>query len=177
MNPNTRRWIISGIFGLIAGWAMGGVIVPAVSALLGVMVRPAPGPRDAAITWPGPAVDVLPFLTVGLQATVVIVVTLLLARVAEERRRVGWGCLAVGGAILLNGIVLLAVTGVLGWLLDWNPSDGASGGEASAGFFLLLLGLPYGLLCIGLLVSGVILLRRRPSLPLQEGGPGRSAPR
>jgi hypothetical protein len=168
MTPNTRRWIISGVFGLFMGWAIGGVIFPALSALVGMIVRPAPGMRDAAITWPGPAVDVLPFLAIGLQVTVVIVVTLLLARVADERRRIGWGCLAVGSAILMNGIVLLAITGVLGWLFDRN-SGGAGGGEASAGFFLLLLALPYALLCLALLVGGAVMLRRRPPSPTQTG--------
>ncbi|MCC0805668.1 hypothetical protein FPV16_05420 [Methylobacterium sp. W2] len=175
MSPNTRRWVISGVLGLFVSWAIGGVIFPALSALLGMMVRLAPGMRDAAISWPGPAMDVLPFFAIGLQAMVVIAVTLILARVADERRRVGWGCLAIGGAILLNGIVLLAVTGVLGWLLDRNPG-GASGGEASAGFFLLLLGLPYAFLCIAMLVGGAVLLRRRPPSSAQ-GSMEQSAPR
>ncbi|WP_027174330.1 hypothetical protein [Methylobacterium sp. 10] len=164
MIPNTRRWVISGLFGLFVGWAIGGVIFPAMSALLGMMVRPEPGIRDAAIPWQGPAIDVLPFLAIGLQAAVVIAVTLLLARVPDERRRFGWGCLTIGGAILLNGIVLLMITGVLGWLLD-QPRSGAIGGEASTGFFLLLLGLPYALLCIGLLAGGAVLLRTRPRWP------------
>ena len=172
MNPNTRRWLISSVFGLFVGWAIGGVIFPALTALIGMMVRPNPGMRDAAIPWPGPALDMLPFLAIGLQAAVVIAVTLLLARVRNERRRIGWGCLAVGGAILLNGMVLLAVTGVLGWLLDRNPG-GASGDEASVGFFLLLLSLPYALLCIALLAGGAVILRKRPPSPAQ-GGTGRS---
>ncbi|CAA2145511.1 hypothetical protein [Methylobacterium bullatum] len=172
MNPNTRRWLISSVFGLFVGWAIGGVIFPALTALIGMMVRPNPGMRDAAIPWPGPALDMLPFLAIGLQAAVVIAVTLLLARVGDERRRIGWGCLAVGGAILLNGIVLLAVTGVLGWLLDQNPG-GASGDEASVGFFLLLSSLPYALLCIALLAGGAVILRKRPPSPAQ-GGTGRS---
>lgn len=165
MSPSLSRWLISAAFGLLAGWSLGGLAVPALSALLALFSPGAGGPDGPDLSGP-----LVPALVVLVQIAVATLVTLWLARMAETQRRLGWGCVLLGAAALLYGPVMLVVTGALGKML--NP--GADRDGATAAFFVTLLSLPYLLLGLVLLAGGWVLLRRsRAAAP--PAGPG--APR
>jgi hypothetical protein len=62
--------------------------------------------------------------------------------------------------MLLNGAVILLPSGVLGHLAAAH--SGQDGNDAAvAALFVLMLSLPFAVLCVGLLVGGALLLRRR----------------
>jgi len=147
------RWPVSLAFGGLTGWMLGGAILPALNGLAGA----AGLPRTEGLS------TGLLVLCLALQGAAAIALALLLARLPGGRRRLGWGCLALGGAIALNGVAVLLLTDVLAWLLGVGPGQDPSrtgGGGASDALFVLMLGLPYALLCAALLIAAAVLLRR-----------------
>lgn len=148
MRSDLVRWFISAVFGLLAGWFSGSAIF-----VLLAWVE-----STAIMSW-------LPWIALAMQGVVTLVVTLLLARLADTRRRLGWGCLTLSGSLVVNGIGLLLFTNILGALFGFGP--GQESGEARGpALFVLMLGLPFAVLCIILAIVGAILLRKRSSQSL-----------
>ena len=161
MSPSLARWLVSAAFGLVAGWALGGLAIPALSALAAVLFSPGAGGPDG----PDLSGPLMPALVVLVQIGVAALVTLWLARMASMARRAGWGCVLLGAAALLYGPVMLVVTGALGKML--NP--GADRDGATAAFFVTLLSLPYLVVGLLLLAGGWVLLRRNRAVPPPPG--------
>ncbi len=156
VNSAAWRWLTSGVFGLLVGLGCGSALYPVLSWLLGLPDPSGlPGAEEQDVRF-----TLLAIAALAVQVAVAVVATVLLARVADARRRLGWGCLTLGSTMLLNGAVILLPSGVLGHLTAAH--SGQDGNDAAvAALFVLMLSLPFAVLCVGLLAGGALLLRRR----------------
>lgn len=156
MNPTLIKWISSVVFGLLIGRAAFSVVNPFLIMAFGLN-HPAAQPYvmdDPAV------VDRMLITGTIISALITIVAAAALARIPNNRRLVGWGC-------VLLGVALLLALPASALMMDPTAHDPATAGEQAATdantalfFWLLIFGLPYlggGLL---LTIGGAVLIRK-----------------
>lgn len=156
MNPTLIKWLASVGFGLVIGRAAYGVINTLLQMAFGL---DQPGtPLDPA------ALDRMLITGGVLCLGVAAGVAAALLRVADNRRRIAWGCLALGVTLLLT--LLLALPGMG---LGAHPAGSAEARDVNTAWFfwLLIFGLPYLGGGLALTIGGVAMLRkfRPPARP------------
>lgn len=156
MKPTLIKWIASIVFGLLVGRAAFSVVNPLLIIAFGLN-----HPATQPYVMDDPAVVDRMLLTASvICALITIVVALALARIPNNRRLAGWGCVLLGAALLLALPASMLV-------MDPAAHSPATAGEQAANdantalfFWLLIFGLPY--LGGGLLftIGGTVLIRR-----------------
>lgn len=149
MPSNSVKWIVSIVFGLIIGRVSYGVLLPVFMAL-------SPGEHSAA------SADSNTMIVSGLAVWLVITVitSLMLARIPNLRRLVGWGCVVLGLALVLT-IPATLLTMDLGA----NHASAADTRDANTALFFwaLIFGLPYVGGGLALTILGTVLVRKNPA--------------
>ncbi|MFF7055890.1 hypothetical protein ACFY89_04390 [Achromobacter spanius] len=149
MPSNSVKWIVSIVFGLIIGRVGYGVLLPVFMAL-------SPGKQDAALA------DSNTMIVAGLVVWLVITViaSVMLARIPNLRRLIGWGCVVLGVALVLT-IPATLLTMDIG---TQNVSAADTRDANTALFFwALIFGLPYVGGGLALTILGTVLVRKNPA--------------
>ena len=149
MNPTVIKWLTSVGFGLVIGRASYGVINSLLQMAFGL---DQPGaPLDPV------ALDRMLITGSVLCLVVAVVVAAALLRVADNRRRIAWGCLVLGVTLLLTLLAALP-----GMDLGGHPAGSAEARDAKTAlfFWLLIFGLPYLGGGLALTIGGAVMLRR-----------------
>ncbi|MEN4917879.1 hypothetical protein ABE485_04355 [Achromobacter spanius] len=158
MPPTAIKWLASIVFGLLIGSASFGVTSPLLQIAFGLH-QPADASYGAA---DAVAFERMQIASAVLYGLIAVAVAVALARIANIRRLIGWGCLVLGVALLLTvPIALLEMDPAL------HTGGGADARDANTAlfFFLLIFGLPYlggGLL---LTIGGAVLVRKNREKP------------
>ncbi len=145
MNTTVIKWLASVGFGLLIGRAAYGVINSLLQMAFGL---DQPGaPLDPV------ALDRMLITGSVLCLVVAVVVAAALLRVADNRRRIAWGCLVLG-------VTLLAA--LPGMDLGGHPAGSADARDANTAlfFWLLIFGLPYLGGGLALTIGGAVMLRK-----------------
>lgn len=149
MPPNSVKWIVSIVFGLIIGRVSYGVLLPVFMSL-------SPGEQSAALA------DSNTMIVAGLVVWLVVTViaSVLLARIPNLRRLIGWGCVVLGVALVLT-IPATLLTMDLGA----NHASAADARDANTALFFwaLIFGLPYVGGGLALTILGTVLVRKNPA--------------
>lgn len=149
MPSNSVKWIVSIVFGLIIGRVGYGVLLPVFMAL-------SPGEQGAALA------DSNTMIVSGLAVWLVITVitSLMLARIPNLRRLIGWGCVVLGVALVLT-IPATLLTMDLG-ATHASAAD-ARDANTALFFWALIFGLPYVGGGLALTILGTVLVRKNPA--------------
>jgi len=149
MPSNTVKWIVSIVLGLLIGRVSYGVLLPVILAL---------GPGEQAATSGDPDTMIVAGLVIWLVITVIA--SVLLARIANLRRLIGWGCVALGAAMVLTIPATLLT-------MDVGAHTGSSADARDANtalfFWALIFGLPYVGGGLVLAILGTVLVRKNPA--------------
>ena len=149
MPSNSVKWIVSIVFGLIIGRVGYGVLLPVFMVL-------SPGEQSAALA------DSNTMIVAGLVVWLVITViaSVMLARIPNLRRLIGWGCVVLGVALVLT-IPATLLTMDIG---TQNASAADTRDANTALFFwALIFGLPYVGGGLALTILGTVLVRKNPA--------------
>ena len=158
MPPTAIKWLASIVLGLLIGSASFGVTNPLLQAVFGLN-QPA---GDTYVPLDDAALQRMQIASAVLYGVIAVVAAVLLARIGNLRRLIGWGCLALGLTLLLTvPIALLQMDPAM------HTGGGADARDANTAlfFFLLIFGLPYlggGLL---LTIGGAVLIRKNRDRP------------
>ncbi|EHK67608.1 hypothetical protein [Achromobacter arsenitoxydans] len=158
MPPTAIKWLVSIVLGLLIGSASFGVTNPLLQVVFGLQ-QPAGAPYAPL---DDTALERMQIASAILYVLIAVAAALLLARIANMRRRIGWGCAALGVMLLLTvPIALLQMDPAL------HTGGGADARDANTAlfFFLMIFGLPYlggGLL---LTIGGAVLIRKGGGKP------------
>ncbi len=149
MNTTVIKWLASVGFGLLIGRAAYGVINSLLQMAFG-------------LGQPGAPLDPVALdrtLTTGSVLCLVVAVAVAagLLRVADNRRRIAWGCLVLGVTLLLTLLAALP-----GMDLGGHPAGSADARDANTAlfFWLLIFGLPYLGGGLALTLGGAVMLRK-----------------
>lgn len=149
MPSNSVKWIVSIVFGLIIGRVGYGVLLPVFMAL-------SPGEQGAALA------DSNTMIVSGLAVWLVITViaSVMLARITNLRRLVGWGCVVLGVALVLTIPATLLT-------MDAGTQNASAADTRDANtalfFWALIFGLPYVGGGLALTILGTVLVRKNPA--------------
>lgn len=149
MHSNSVKWIVSIVFGLIIGRVGYGVLLPVFMAL-------SPGEQGAALA------DSNTTIVAGLVVWLVITViaSLMLARIPNLRRLIGWGCIVLGVALVLTIPATLLT-------MDSGTQNASAADTRDANtalfFWALIFGLPYVGGGLALTILGTVLVRKNPA--------------
>ena len=149
MNTTVIKWLASVGFGQLIGRAAYGVINSLLQMAFGL---DQPGaPLDPV------ALDRMLIAGGVLCLVVAVVVAVALLRVADNRRRIAWGCLVLGVTLLLTLLAALP-----GMDLGGHPAGSADARDANTAlfFWLLIFGLPYLGGGLALTIGGAVMLRK-----------------
>lgn len=157
MPPVAIKWLSSIVIGLLVGRASFSLVNPFLIMAFGL--NDATGsytPSDAA------TVDTMQMTGGIISLLITAIVAIVLARIANIRRLIGWGCVLLGVTLLLTMPASML-------LMDPSAHQAATAGARAANdantalfFWALIFGLPYiggGLL---LTIAGTILIRKNP---------------
>jgi hypothetical protein len=149
MPSNTVKWIVSIVLGLLIGRVSYGVLLPVILAL---------SPREQAATSGDPDTMIVAGLVIWLVVT--IIASVLLARIANLRRLIGWGCVALGAAMVLTIPATLLTMDV-----GAHATSAADTRDANTALFFwaLIFGLPYVGGGLVLAILGTVLVRKHPA--------------
>jgi hypothetical protein len=149
MPSNTVKWIVSIVLGLLIGRVSYGVLLPVILAL---------GPGEQAATSGDPDTMIAAGLVIWLVVTVIA--SVLLARIANLRRLIGWGCVALGAAMVLTIPATLLTMDV-----GAHATSAADTRDANTALFFwaLIFGLPYVGGGLVLAILGTVLVRKHPA--------------
>ncbi|CAB3677425.1 hypothetical protein [Achromobacter kerstersii] len=149
MPSNTVKWIVSIVLGLLIGRVSYGVLLPVILAL---------SPREQAATSGDPDTMIVAGLVIWLVVTVIA--SVLLARIANLRRLIGWGCVALGAAMVLTIPATLLTMDV-----GAHATSAADTRDANTALFFwaLIFGLPYVGGGLVLAILGTVLVRKHPA--------------
>lgn len=159
MPPIAIKWLASIVFGLLIGSASFSVTNPLLLIAFGLH-QPEGTPYVPADPT---ALERMQIASAVLYALIAVAVAVVLARISNLRRLIGWGCVVLG--------VMLLVTVPIA-LLQMDPGAHTGGGAGARDantalfFFLLIFGLPYvggGLL---LTIGGAVLIRKSRNQPV-----------
>lgn len=149
MPSNSVKWIVSIVFGLIIGRVSYGVLLPVFMAL-------SPGERSTALA------DSNTMIVAGLVVWLVItvIVSVLLARISNLRRLIGWGCVVLGVALVLTIPATLLTMDI-----GTQNASAADARDANTALFFwaLIFGLPYVGGGLALTILGTVLVRKNPA--------------
>ncbi|MDH0734996.1 hypothetical protein [Achromobacter spanius] len=149
MPSNSVKWIVSIVFGLIIGRVSYGVLLPVFMAL-------SPGEQDAALA------DSNTMIVAGLVVWLVVTViaSVMLARIPNLRRLIGWGCVVLGVALVLTIPATLLT-------MDLGTQNASAADVRDANtalfFWALIFGLPYVGGGLALTILGTVLVRKNPA--------------
>ncbi len=149
MNTTVIKWLASVGFGLLIGRAAYGVINSLLQMAFGL---DQPGaPLDPV------ALDRMLITGSVLCLVVAVVVAAALLRVADNRRRIAWGCLVLGVTLLLTLLAALP-----GMDLGGHPAGSADARDANTAlfFWLLIFVLPYLGGGLAVTIGGADMLRK-----------------
>lgn len=148
MPSNTVKWIVSIVLGLLIGRVSYGVLLPVILAL---------SPREQAASG-DPDTMIAAGLVIWLVVTVIA--SVLLARIANLRRLIGWGCVALGAAMVLTIPATLLTMDV-----GAHATSAADTRDANTALFFwaLIFGLPYVGGGLVLAILGTVLVRKHPA--------------
>lgn len=149
MPSNSVKWIVSIVLGLLIGRASYGVLLPLFDRLT----------PDAA----GGSADTMIAVGMAVWLVVTVIASVLLARIPNLRRLIGWGCVALGVALMVTiPATLLTV--------DFSAHDPAIAGTRNANdantalfFWAMIFGLPYFGGGLALTILGTVLIRKNPA--------------
>lgn len=153
MSSNSVKWIVSIVLGLLIGKVSYGVLLPLLLAGL-----PDPDAADG---------DTMMYIGTGVWLLITVVAAVLLARIADLRRLIGWGFVVLGVALMLT-IPATMLT------MDFSAHQAATAGAQAANdantalfFWALIFGLPYVGGGLALTILGAVLIRksREPAPP------------
>ncbi|MGE8675423.1 hypothetical protein [Achromobacter kerstersii] len=149
MPSNTVKWIVSIVLGLLIGRVSYGVLLPVILAL---------SPREQAATSGDPDTMIVAGIVIWLVVT--IIASVLLARIANLRRLIGWGCVALGAAMVLTIPATLLTMDV-----GAHATSAADTRDANTALFFwaLIFGLPYVGGGLVLAILGTVLVRKHPA--------------
>ncbi|MEN5162686.1 hypothetical protein [Achromobacter kerstersii] len=149
MPSNTVKWIVSIVLGLLIGRVSYGVLLPVILAL---------SPREQAATSGDPDTMIVAGIVIWLVVTVIA--SVLLARIANLRRLIGWGCVALGAAMVLTIPATLLTMDV-----GAHATSAADTRDANTALFFwaLIFGLPYVGGGLVLAILGTVLVRKHPA--------------
>lgn len=149
MPSNTVKWIVSIVFGLIIGRVSYGVLLPVFLAL---------SPGDQAATSGESDAMMLAGLAVWLVVTVIA--SVILARIPNLRRLIGWGCVVLGVALMLTIPATLLTMDI-----GTHAASAADTRDANTALFFwaLIFGLPYVGGGLALAILGTVLVRKNPA--------------
>ncbi|AZS80118.1 hypothetical protein ELS24_17650 [Achromobacter spanius] len=148
MPSNSIKWIVSIVFGLIIGRVGYGVLLPVFMAL-------SPGEQGAALA------DSNTMIVAGLVVWLVVTViaSVMLARIPNLRRLIGWGCVVLGVALVLTIPATLLT-------MDAGTQNASAADTRDANtalfFWALIFGLPYVGGGLALTILGTVLVRKNP---------------
>lgn len=149
MPSNSVKWIVSIVLGLLIGRASYGVLLP-------LFDRLAP---DAA----GDSADALIAVGMAMWLVVTVIASVMLARIPNLRRLIGWGCVALG-------VVLMVTIPATLLTVDFSAHDPAIAGARNANdantalfFWAMIFGLPYFGGGLALTILGTVLIRKNPA--------------
>ncbi|CUJ16889.1 hypothetical protein [Achromobacter xylosoxidans] len=154
MNPTLIKWLTSVGFGLVIGRAAYGVINSLLQMVFGVDQPGAPFDPEALdrmlITG-----SVLCLVVAGVTAAALL-------RVADNRRRIAWGCLMLGVTLILTLAAALPTMD-----LGSHPAGSSEARDAKTAFFfwMLIFGLPYLGGGLALTIGGAVMLRKFRNAP------------
>ncbi|MCR4266553.1 hypothetical protein [Nitratireductor sp. ZSWI3] len=145
------RWLASVVFGILAGRLGYGIVGPFILPTLGA------DPNWVEDTSGGYGLAVA--LAVIVQIVVAVVVTVLLARIANIWRLLGWGCVVLGGILILNVVSTAMFSGLT--LQDFVEADTRAKNDAATAFWfwVLAMAIPYVASGLVLFLVGFFLLR------------------
>ncbi|KNE24614.1 hypothetical protein [Achromobacter spanius] len=149
MPSNSIKWIVSIVFGLIIGRVGYGVLLPVFMAL-------SPGEQGAALA------DSNTMIVAGLVVWLVVTViaSVMLARIPNLRRLIGWGCVVLGVALVLTIPATLLT-------MDAGTQNASAADTRDANtalfFWALIFGLPYVGGGLALTILGTVLVRKNPA--------------
>ncbi len=158
MPPTAIKWLASVVFGLLIGSASFSLTNPLLQIVFGLN-QPAGAPYEPLDPV---ALERMQIAGAVLYGLIAVVVPVVLARISNMRRLIGWGCVVLGVTLLLTVPIAL---------LQMDPAVHGGGGadardaNTALFFFLLIFGLPYlggGLL---LTIGGAVLIRKSPKQP------------
>ncbi|MFY3135243.1 hypothetical protein ACOTFF_06110 [Achromobacter xylosoxidans] len=154
MNPTVIKWLTSVGFGLVIGRAAYGVINSLLQIALGADQPGAPFDPEA--------LDRVLIAGGVLCLVVAVAAAAALLRVADNRRRVAWGCLALGVTLILTLAAALPTMD-----LGSHPAGSAEARDANTAFFfwMLIFGLPYLGGGLALTIGGAVMLRKFRNAP------------
>ncbi|WP_332608505.1 hypothetical protein [Achromobacter sp. ESBL13] len=148
MPANSVKWIVSIVLGLLIGKVSYGVLLPLLLAGL-----PDPNAADS---------DTMMYVGTAAWLLITVVAAVLLARIADLRRLIGWGFVVLGVALMLTIPATLLT-------MDFGAHQAATAGAQAANdantalfFWALIFGLPYVGGGLALTILGTMLIRRNP---------------
>ena len=149
MPSNSVKWIVSIVLGLLIGRASYGVLLPLFDRLT----------PDAA----GASADTMIAVGMAVWLVVTVIASVLLARISNLRRLIGWGCVALG-------VVLMVTIPATLLTVDFSAHDPAIAGARNANdantalfFWAMIFGLPYFGGGLALAILGTVLIRKNPA--------------
>ena len=150
MPSNTVKWIVSIVLGLLIGRVSYGVLLPVILAL---------SPGEPSATASGDP-DTMIVAGIVIWLVVTIIASVLLARIANLRRLIGWGCVALGAAMVLTIPATLLTMDV-----GAHATSAADTRDANTALFFwaLIFGLPYVGGGLVLAILGTVLVRKHPA--------------
>ncbi len=158
MPPTAIKWLVSIVFGLLIGSASFGITNPLLLAVFGLF--PATGapsePLDSG------SLDSITLISVILYGVIAVIAAVALARIANLRRRIGWGCATLGVMLLLTAaIAALQIDPAM------HTGGGADARDANTALFfaLMIFGLPYIGGGLVLTIGGAVLIRKNRDKP------------
>lgn len=164
MSSTVTRWASSIAFGLVIGWAAYAVLNPLLLIVFGLN-QPSSAPYVAS----DPATLERMQITAGLLfLATAVAVALALANISNMQRRIGWGFLLLGIALLLTLPASLLPMDISAHSASTAGAQAANDANTALFFVLLIFGLPYlggGLL---LTILGAVLIRKarnKPAIP------------
>ncbi|SEJ11891.1 hypothetical protein [Achromobacter sp. NFACC18-2] len=158
MPPTALKWLASIVFGLLIGSASFGITNPLLQVVFGLN----PPASEPYVPLDPIALERMQIAGAVLYGVIAVVAAVVLARISNLRRLMGWGCAVLGVILLLTvPVALLQMDPAL------HTGGGADARDANTAlfFFLLIFGLPYlggGLL---LTIIGAVLVRKNRDKP------------
>lgn len=149
MPSNSVKWIVSIVSGLLIGKVSYGVLLPLLMA-----ASPEANAGDS---------DTMMIVGTGIWLLITIVAAVLLARIPNLKRMIGWGCVVLGVALMVT-IPATLLTMDLGTHGDVASNAQAANDAKTALFFwMLIFGLPYLGGGAALTILGTVLIRKNPA--------------
>lgn len=148
MPSKSVKWIVSIVLGLLIGRVGYGVILPLLMPMSSVTTAD--------------SVDTLVIAGLVMWLVIAAIASVALARIPNMRRLIGWGCVALGVALMLTIPITLLTSDLAGQGLGATGTQAANDARTALFFWVLIFALPYLGGGLALTVLGALLVRRNP---------------